>query len=142
MCSYNNILTVFSIIFPSMTIRLLVFLFFSYHVTIISIICSIFFIFFRVCIPIDWQTQILILWAEQRLIRVAPAALQEEQESLLYQDKSTYPAEQRLLCFYFVLLYLLFWMPKQDWAACKLDLRTVGWHTTNLWGISSHGIKK
>ncbi len=30
----------------------------------------------------------------------------------------------------------------QDWAACNLDLRTVGQHASNLWEVSCHCIKK
>ncbi len=33
-------------------------------------------------------------------------------------------------------------MSDQDWAACNLNLRTAGRHTTILWVVSCHGIKK
>ncbi len=33
-------------------------------------------------------------------------------------------------------------MYEQDWEACNLDLCTAGLHTTILWEVSCHGIKK
>ncbi len=42
----------------------------------------------------------------------------------------------------FLVLYLLFWMSVQDWAACNLYLATAGRLRTNLWEVSWHCIKK
>ena len=49
----------------------------------------------------------------------APATLQNERASSLYEARSTYSAEKRLLYALFLVLYLLFWMSVQDWAACN-----------------------
>ncbi len=65
-----------------------------------------------------------------------------QQASSLYQAKSTYAAERKLLYALLFILYLLFWMSDQDWAARNLDLRTAGQHTTNLWEVSCHHFKK
>jgi hypothetical protein len=72
---------------------------------------------------------------------VAPAALRDsdEVESLLYQNKSTYLGEWRLLYALIVLLHLLFCRSGQDWAAGNLNLRKVSRHTKILWEVSCHG---
>ncbi len=79
----------------------------------------------------------------------ASAKLQDDQANLLYEAKSTYSAQQRLLYVLFLVLYLLFWISVQDLAACNLDLRTASRNTTNLWGhttnlceASCHWIKR
>ncbi len=43
------------------------------------------------------------------------------------------------IIFCFILIILV---SDQDWAACYFDLRTAGQHTTNLWEVSCHWIKK
>ena len=60
------------------------------------------------------------------------ASAWDDQASLLYEAKSTFSAQQRLLYALFLVLYLLFRMSVQDLAACNLDIRTAGRHTTNL----------
>ena len=122
--------------------------FFNYVtiITLIPIIFPIIFDYFRGSQP-NWQE---LADTNSRPVRRAmtekcpgaPAVLWDEQESSRYQDKSTFPAEQRLLYALFFLLYLLFWMSDQDWAACNLDLRNARRHTTNLWDASCRGIKK
>ncbi len=58
--------------------------------------------------------------------RGVPAKLRDEQASSLYQAKSTFSAEQRLLFAFFVPLHSFFL------AACNLGLRTEGRHKTIL----------
>ena len=65
-----------------------------------------------------------------------------DQASSLCEAKPTYSCEQRLLYALFLGLYLLFWMSVQDLAACNLDLRTAGRHTSILWDVSCHHINK
>ena len=148
MSYYDTIIgIIFPIIFPYyVTFRLLFFLLWHYLDTIIPILFTIIFDYFRGSCP-NWEE---LADTNSRPMRPemtdkcpgAPAVLWDEQKSLLYQYKSTYPAVRRLLYVLFFLLYWLFWLSDQDWAGCNLDLRTAGWHTMNLWDVSLHRIKK
>ncbi len=71
-----------------------------------------------------------------------PAKLWDDQASPLYEAKPTYSVERRLLYTLFLVLFILFRLSVQDLAACKTDLRTAGRHTTILWDVSCHHIKK
>ena len=62
----------------------------------------------------------------------AQATLQNEHASSVYEARSTYSAEKRLLYALCHVLYLLFRMSVQDSAARNLYLRTAGRYTTNL----------
>ncbi len=89
------------------------------------------------------QTPILVLCAERWLSSVlgrqrsfvmsrGPCFIKPNQHSKLNDNYYTH-------CF---ILYLLFWLFDQYWAARNLDLRTAGQHTSNQWEVSCHCIKK
>jgi hypothetical protein len=66
----------------------------------------------------------------------------DDKASSICETKSAYSCEQCLLYALFLVLYLLFWMSVHDSAACNFDLRTAGWHTSILWDVCCHHIKK
>ncbi len=60
------------------------------------------------------------------------AKLWDDQASPFFQAMPTYSAERRLLYTLFLVLFILFRLSVQDLAACNIDLRTAGQHTTLL----------
>ena len=125
---------------------LLFFLLFHYYSTIILIIFPIIFDYFRGSHPnfeeLADNNSRPTLQAMTDKCPGAPATLQNERASSLYEARSTYSAEKRLLYALFLVLYLLFWISVQDCAACNLYLGTAGRLRTNLWEVSCHRIKK
>ena len=121
-------------------------LLFHYYFTIIPIIFTIISDYIRVSNPYfhelaDANTR-LMRWGMTDECPGLPATLWEGQTSLLYEAKPTHSAERRLLYALFLVLFLLFWLSVQDLAACNRDLRTAGRHTTIVWDVSCHCIKK
>jgi hypothetical protein len=115
---------------------------FHYYITTIPIIFTIFSDYIRVLHPYFQELPLAVADANSRPMRQAimmtdkcpgvPAKLWDDQASLFYEAKPTYSAERRLLYAIFLVSFILFRLSVQDLAACNIDLRTAGQHTTIL----------
>ena len=120
-----------------------------YYVTIMSLLLLLFVLLFHIISNFCLYFQELVDAYSRPMHRAmtdkcpgAPAKLWGEQASSHFEAKPKYSAEKRLLYALFLVLYLLFRLSVQDFAAWNIDLRTVGQHAMILWDVSRHCIKK